>query len=334
MAAAEEWTPQTDDDGPQGPEFEPILPLKPKKRWGLRIGILAVLLIAGGAGAGWYLWGSQLFLDPDADIPMVRADGGPIKVRPESPGGMDVPDRDKLVYDRLEGNGERPTIERLLPTPEIPMNRPEPAPKPPAAQAQSPMPQKSESEVVTAVPETRKPMESAAVPAPPAPPPPPAPADAMKSPPAAQIETPPPPPMPETTTPTVAEVLTAMRPPPAPQAEKPEPVMETPAPKQPATASAPTKPAPKASTNGGYRIQLAAVRERAAVDSEWDRLRRRHSDLLGSLKLTVMRADLGPTKGVYFRLRAGPIADEAQAKALCKQLAERKVGCLVVRPEG
>ncbi|MCG8509248.1 MAG: SPOR domain-containing protein [Rhodospirillales bacterium] len=138
----------------------------------------------------------------------------------------------------------------------------------------------------------------------------------------------------------MAEVLTAMRPPPAPEPAKPDTAKETP-PKPPAVAPAPAQGSTPTKAQSGttvgagdYKVQLAAVRERAKVDGEWDRLRRRHSDLLGDLKLSVMRADLGPAKGVFFRLRAGPIADESQAKALCKKLTERKVGCLVVRPEG
>ena len=94
-----------------------------------------------------------------------------------------------------------------------------------------------------------------------------------------------------------------------------------------------TQPAPKIS-NGAFKIQLAALREQANIEGEWKRLRSKHPDLLEPLLLSVMRADLGPAKGVFFRLRAGPLKDESTARALCKKLAERKVGCLVIRPEG
>jgi len=49
------------------------------------------------------------------------------------------------------------------------------------------------------------------------------------------------------------------------------------------------------------------------------------------LKIGIVRADLG-TRGVYFRLRAGPLKDRAAADALCRKLAGRKVGCIVVKP--
>ena len=58
-----------------------------------------------------------------------------------------------------------------------------------------------------------------------------------------------------------------------------------------------------------------------------------HSELgMGRLGLTITKADLGAGKGIFYRLRAGPLADEGQAKSLCRILASRKVGCLVIKP--
>ena len=99
-------------------------------------------------------------------------------------------------------------------------------------------------------------------------------------------------------------------------------------------ASAPTTGASSAATPSDkvYRVQLAAARTAEAARSEWDRLRRGNLDLLGDLGLSVTKIDLGGTKGVFYRLRAGPLSGDAQARALCKELATRKIGCLVVRP--
>ncbi|MGB0670916.1 MAG: SPOR domain-containing protein, partial [Rhodospirillales bacterium] len=65
--------------------------------------------------------------------------------------------------------------------------------------------------------------------------------------------------------------------------------------------------------------------------SEWKRLSTANSDLLGGLDLNVVRADLG-AKGVFYRLRAGPLGTSADATALCDALKARKVGCMVIRP--
>ncbi len=85
------------------------------------IGVLVLLAAVGGAGWLAYDRGGE----PE-ETPLIRADGGPIKVRPEDPGGMAVPDQDKLIYQTLNGGVVDETVERLLPPPEEPLPAPEP----------------------------------------------------------------------------------------------------------------------------------------------------------------------------------------------------------------
>jgi hypothetical protein len=40
----------------------------------------------------------------DGSIPLVKAEPGPVKVKPRDPGGLNVPHKDKSIYERLEGN--------------------------------------------------------------------------------------------------------------------------------------------------------------------------------------------------------------------------------------
>ena len=98
----------------------------------------------------------------------------------------------------------------------------------------------------------------------------------------------------------------------------------------------PPQPASAASfeTDKVYRVQLAAVRSADTAESEWMRLKKKNEDLLGGLTLDVIKIDLGADKGIFYRLRAGPLASEAAAKNLCEQLSVRKIGCLIVRPGG
>ena len=60
--------------------------------------------------------------------PVIQAQEGPTKVRPDSPGGMKVPNRDKEVFSRLETEKPEGRVERLLPVPEKPMTPPPPLP--------------------------------------------------------------------------------------------------------------------------------------------------------------------------------------------------------------
>ncbi len=118
-------------------------------------------------------------------------------------------------------------------------------------------------------------------------------------------------------------------------APSPEPSVAT-APPQPSVAKVPP-PQPSVATAppvaAGYVVQLLAARSRDAAQGAWKRLRDRHRELLGPLSPSVVRADLGG-KGVFYRLRAGPLGTEAAARALCAQLTARKVNCLVIRPRG
>lgn len=60
-------------------------------------------------------------------------------------------------------------------------------------------------------------------------------------------------------------------------------------------------------------------------------MQKSHPDLLGDLRLTVQKADLG-TKGVYYRIQAGPIPDRTTAEDVCAELKSAKQSCLVVKP--
>ncbi|HLY46017.1 MAG TPA: SPOR domain-containing protein [Stellaceae bacterium] len=70
-------------------------------------------------------------------VPLIRADGGPTKVKPDQPGGMKIPDQNVSVYNEKPGG---PPVESLLPAPEQPLPRPAPAAEspPPAAAAPAP----------------------------------------------------------------------------------------------------------------------------------------------------------------------------------------------------
>jgi len=58
-------------------------------------------------------------------VPLIRADERPTKVKPEQPGGMEIPDQDKLIY-----NPTRKVVEHLLAPAEKPMPRPAPSSSP------------------------------------------------------------------------------------------------------------------------------------------------------------------------------------------------------------
>lgn len=258
----------------------------------LRFALVGLLLVGfGGLMLYAYSWGTG---EPEpGELPLVAAPEGVEKERPESPGGLEVPYQDTLVLN--PGNEGEEGVERLLPPPEDPQP---PEPEAPAQQAEAPAAEApaAEAEADPAAGEI-----------------------AVESAPVEEIE--------------VSEAPAPGTP--APTAEAPaEPAAEAPveeAAEQPAEqpAAAPAQQqAALPPAGGGFLVQLASVGNEAAVEREWGRMQSRHPQLLGSLSLTVERADLGD-RGIFYRIQAGPLANREAAEGLCAQLKAQQQDCLV-----
>jgi hypothetical protein len=215
--------------------------LSPRRRLVPR-SLLALSIAALVGGGIWfaYVLGTHHPAGPGgADVPLIRADERPTKIKPDHPGGMEVPDRDKSIYgERADGS----TTEKLLPPAETPMPRP-------------------------------------------------------------------------------AGSLPVL---------PPDPTVP------PSTNGAPTTAAPSAAAASnpaapkGVRVQLGAMHSEELARREWDRLKHRNGDLLGSLSVETVRADLGD-KGVFFRIQAGPLPDLKEAERICEEMKRRNFGCTIVR---
>ena len=300
-------------DEPKAPDpaFTPDTGRAPKWRNRWLAGAVALAALGGFAGIVWYAYDLGIRAGSESVAPLIKAEEGPAKIRPEEPGGMEVPYQDKLVYDRLAPDQAEPPAERLLPPPEAPLPPPQAA-EPPPPEAPLPPPQAAEPP-----PPVAAPLDSAGVQVPE--PPPPSPLIALIETEVPKSDVPPP---------LTAGIETAA----------PEAVQTPPAPEVAASQeAAPAKEAESvtdltAAPAESYRVQVAAMRSSEAAYGGWQRLQAQHKDLLGKLKLTVQRVDLGPEKGVFYRVQAGPLADRAAARDLCTKLSLRRVGCLIVRP--
>ncbi len=243
------------------------VPPPPRRRW-LRLAVLAVGLASLGA-VGGYIY--QQLTAPDGgdepEVPLILADDGPIKKRPDDPGGMAIPNQDKLIYESLRDTAEEEKADVVLPPPEEPL--PAPAPIEPAEPAP-----------VAEAPPTPEPMTEAA----------------------------------------------ATEPEPEPEPEAP-PAMPEPA-TAPATATASIAPAAAANR---FMVQLGAYRKSAAADAALRGLLKDNRDLLADLEPKVVRADLG-SKGVFYRVRAGPVGGAAEARALCDRFKARRQACFIISP--
>ncbi|HZH27101.1 MAG TPA: SPOR domain-containing protein [Azospirillaceae bacterium] len=305
----------------ESPDDDPLAPAPAPRRKPLRriLLALAALGVVGGVGA-WLSGGSGV---SDDSVLLLQADTTPYKMKPEDPGGYEMPHQDRLVFGRLHPDRQaKPEIERLLPPPEDPLPRPVPPP-PPQAAVQPPAPAAAPQPEAPA-PETTAPATTPApavvVQMPLQSPPPPSPQPSAQR--------PPPPPLPEgspqpaaSPLPQVTAVPGTATPNPAPATENP-----VPAPVQAAAIAPPPPPPPPA---GGTRLQLGSVSSEEAAKSEWARLTRRFPGALGDLRLSVSRAQVG--ERTVYRLVAGPVG-EIRALAICDELKAANAPCIIVRP--
>jgi hypothetical protein len=112
-------------------EFAP-----PRRRW--PTAVLTAVVMAVFAGGLWFFYhqGARqaAIPGPGDPVPLIRADERPMKIKPDQPGGMPVPDQNVSVYNEKPGAA---AVEKLLPPPEQPMPRPAAkgaaGPLPPAA---------------------------------------------------------------------------------------------------------------------------------------------------------------------------------------------------------
>lgn len=271
---------------------------EPRRGMGPLAKIFAVGAITVGvvalAGVVWFAYQQGIRSGAEDAAPVISASDDPIKREPKEPGGLNIPDQDKLVFGRLAPGQIQEPVERLLPPPEEPTERaPSPVVKTSPVEVPSPP-----AEAPTAAPSTTAEAE----------PPIPAPAATVAPPP------PPSPPAPVVTPPPAPPAVVAANPPAPPAAATPEP---TAAPKSTAAANA-------------WRIQLAAVSSRERALSEWDRLKKQNTDLLGPLDLNVQSVKL--ERGTFFRIQAGPLTGRAAASGLCGKLKSRNQDCLIVAP--
>jgi len=137
---------------------------------GLVASLVALAVITVFAGGLWFAYQQGLrhggVISGAADVPLIRADERPTKVKPEKPGGMEVPDRDKLIYTQ-----KRASVEHLLPPPEKPMPRPAPPPaagQPDASQPSSGPAPSTATALSTQLQQASKPPPAATVAAKPA----------------------------------------------------------------------------------------------------------------------------------------------------------------------
>ncbi len=300
--------------------------------------VVALVVLAAFAGVVYAAYQQGLRQGQSETLPTAVAQPGPIRVRPDNPGGLNEPYQDKFVL-----NGEAAVnMKAIVNQPEEPVDIPLPAAEsvtpavdetsaaPAAVEAAGPTIEDlveeslivdatppgaeeiADAPVVDATPKVIADEEVAAVPAEEAVPEEPL-AIARVAEEGVALE--------DTPTPVVEDILPA----PAEEVAAITPQMEVPAPP-------PIEGAGIDVNSGSYVVQVASVKDNQSLArSKADEIGVKYASVItGGIATGLQRADLD--KGIYYRVRVGPFSEKAEANAVCSSLKGQGQDCFVTQP--
>ena len=326
------------------------------KRRGRRISLPLVavgsaLFLSLMGGAGFWLYSIGVETGKSRVPPLIRASLDPEKIKPDEPGGDQIPHQDKQLFEMIEkaaedtpaepatddlslNDGLEKPISRPLESETVPpstiKDMPPVNPAPAGEVAALPLEQAEKenndaAEIANAIALMEK-----------------TPEDLMKF--VEQIEDGNVPPVAE------AEMPTAVAPGDDPAAgeqktssEKETEIAVEPEVKTIVVEADPSEPAETATeeetvivssagsvTPGGpWLVQLASFKSKADADKAWEQLSLKHKLIMAGTALDVQQA-LIKDKGTWYRLRADGFNTKGDALRFCNQLKEKKQDCLVV----
>ncbi len=291
-------------------------------------GILAVVL------AGFFIFNNEP--EDMSEVVTITAEPVVIKELPEKAGGINIPDQDKLVYNRIRSENVAAKVESLFPEPEKPVmpqilsiedNTPEQkfvdmnAVKPinpldeASPAAVQPTEQKNQPAPVDQQPVTRP---SVVQPQP------------VQQQPAQQSVLQP---KPVQIQPKSAQTV---EPTPVPEVIKnPEPKIEPvqiaqPSVKKEEKVNSTAENAAKKVQKGAWRVQLFASNNKAAVEKAWLKIQQQQKAMLSGLPHEIETATIAG-KGQFYRLKVGSFASREAAAELCGKLKAHKQDCMPVK---
>ncbi len=252
------------------------------------------LIAAGLGGALVVVVGGWSLLDSGPHtVPVVQAPSGPVRVKPADPGGLQVAGSGNAIF-----SGDQSTaVDKLAPPPEVPdpqaLRPPPPKPAPPAEHLPAARVQTGPAAAASsagAAPAQHAMTVEAARPAPVRSPARSGPAEPTRS----------------GGTPARAETRPA----------------ET----HRVARATPAEPAQAARVgSGGAMVQLAALSSEQAAKTAWQNLNRRIPGLLDGHQPVFVKVSHGGK--TFWRLRTGGFRDEAQARAFCRTVKAKGLGC-------
>lgn len=239
-------------------------------------------------------------MDSD-EIATITASQEAVKEMPEQAGGMNIPDQDKLVYNRIRSDSITTKVESLFPEPEKPV-----LPQILAIEQNAPVEDFVSMNEVEAV----DPFKQAPV----------APISSETK--AAHNSTS----APLNATPQVEKPI-------LPPVQKQEEVISQ-KPKKEVITLAPVtvsenilKVEKVIPPEGIWRVQLFASNNKDAVEKAWKRIEVKHNKLLSNMSYLIKKVEI-KGKGDFYRLQVGQFPSREMADGLCTKLKAKKQDCI------
>ena len=283
------------------------------------IGAVSGVLLAGIVG--WFILSPRYAQNENVELPVIRRPQTAVKVQPTEPGGMEILNQDKSVYDILDKTkNDTKVVENLLPPPEQP-KLPEIVPSSDIV-ADTAKAGESSSKVID---QAEKIVATAKTPAP------------VKDE-ISEAQT-------QNLSQVVAQVAKAEPQVAEPKAEaKTESKVAETQPAQQAPQSvynaqikdgkvvsqsnpAPVQNAQNAIPVGTWQVQLISSNNKSSVEKSWSSLSKKYN-VLSNQPYEIETADLG-AKGIYYRLKAGAFKTRAEADNLCNDIKALGGSCIV-----
>ncbi len=280
------------------------------------IGAVSGVVLAGIVG--WFILSPRYAQNENAELPVIRRPQTAVKVQPTEPGGMEILNQDKSVYDILDkSKTDKKVVENLLPPPEepkLPVIAPSETTAPQSIDdvlAQS----ESTDKAADVTKEAEKIINVATAPKA---------TLAKENAPEAKVKT-------------LSQAVA--------EAAKTETKTEAKAPaKKSVKVSAedvksvysakiqngevvPSAPLPNKIAAGVWQVQLMSSNNKSAVEKSWKTLNAKYK-MLNNQPYEIETADLG-AKGTYYRLKAGAFSTRDGADELCKDIKALGGTCIV-----
>ena len=346
------------DAQPQEAEYEQRDFRRSRSRKGMLTAVALVVVAVGGVGAAMVFRNGKP-AGVNGQPPVIAADTGPSKVAPVNPGGAEIPNQNKQIYER---SGDA-TADKT----KVVSREEQPVDVRQAARSMAPRPTQGSNGAITptdTAAASLAPTEPGLIPIPAVPglgeprkvrtvairpDGTPAPTNAVatngaatngagqgivtgsapSNRPATTSSATPAPAAPAQAAPKTQERAAAPANPPAAQTPPANTRTAALAPQQQTQAAAPAAAAPRTDPNGGFAVQLGAPGSEAEARATFAALQRKYPDQLSGQSPIIRKTELAGGKTVY-RLRVGPYARE-DASSMCSALQAAGGQCFIAK---